>query len=85
MAVGGPAPGSPRPLPGSVTIDGPVTQHVVVGSDGRYRVILPAGTYTVTGTSPQYNDGATNCRTDGDTVTLTTGATVAADVSCEEK
>jgi hypothetical protein len=85
IAVGGPAPGSPRPLPGSVTIDGLVTQHIAVGSDGSYRAVVPAGTYTVTGTSPQYNDGASNCRTDSDTVTLAAGQTVAADVICSEK
>jgi hypothetical protein len=69
----------------TLVIDGPVTQHIVVGSDGSYRAVVPAGTYTVTGASPQYNDGASNCRTDSDTVTLAAGQTVAADVICSEK
>ena len=85
LAVGGAPPGSPRLLPGSVTITGPVTQHVVVGTDGKYQAVLPVGTYTVTGTSPQFNDGATNCRIAGATVTLKPGRPVVADVMCEEK
>jgi hypothetical protein len=85
LAAGGPAEASPNPLPGSVTIAGPVTQHVTVGPDGKYAATLPPGTYTVTGTSPQYNDGAATCRTDSDTVTLTAGQSAAADVLCQEK
>jgi hypothetical protein len=84
-ADGGPAPGSPQPLPGTVTITGPVTQHVTVGPDGKYAAVVPPGTYTVTGTSPRYNDGAATCRTDGATVTVRAGQTVASDVVCEEK
>jgi hypothetical protein len=84
-AVGGPAGASANPLPGSVTIAGPVTQHVTVGPDGTYTATVPPGTYTVTGTSPQYNDGAATCHTDGDTVTLTAGQNATADVLCQEK
>ena len=84
-AVGGPSGASANPLPGSVSIAGPVTQHVTVGPDGTYTATVPPGTYTVTGTSPQYNDGAATCHTDGYTVTLTAGQSATADVLCQEK
>ncbi len=78
-------------MPGSVTIAGPanqgvnLTQHVTVGPDGKYTATLPPGTYTVTGTSPQYNDGAAACTTESDTVTITASQSMTADVLCQEK
>jgi hypothetical protein len=48
--VGGPAPGSPRPWPGTVTLTGPgVHRDVPVGATGSYSVMVPAGSYTVAG------------------------------------
>ena len=50
--VGGPAPGLPRPWPGTVTLTGPgVNRDVPVGASGTYSVTVPAGRYTVTGHS----------------------------------
>ena len=81
--VGGPAPGLPRPWPGTVTLTGPgVHQDVSVGADGSYSVTVPAGTYTVAGRSPLYESGATLCRATG-AVTVTRGHTTTADVLCQ--
>ena len=86
VAAGGPGPGSLPPLSGTITIAGPVTQHLTVGPDGKYTATLPPGTYTVTGTSPQYNDGAATCDTEsGAPMTLTAGQSATADVLCQEK
>jgi len=50
--VGGPPPGIDRPVPGTMTITGPVTKQIHVGSDGAYSVELPPGSYTLMGHSP---------------------------------
>jgi len=53
--VGGPKGNPPRTVPGTVTIHGPGGEHeTTAGEDGYYAVHLPAGTYTVTATSPKY-------------------------------
>ena len=85
-AAGGPAEASAVLLSGTITIAGAVTHMVTVGPDGKYTATLPPGTYTVTGTSPQYNDGAATCQTDtGAPITLAAGQSATADVTCEEK
>lgn len=82
-AVGGPAPGLPRPLPGTVTLTGPgVRRDVPVGAGGAYSVTIPAGRYTVTGHSPLYGSGAYLCRAAG-AVIVTSGHTARADVLCQ--
>jgi hypothetical protein len=85
--VGGPAaisvPPSPRPWPGTVTLVGPgVHRDVTVGADGTFSMVVPAGTYTVTGHSPNYGSGAYLCQTVGE-VTVTSGHTTKADVLCQ--
>jgi hypothetical protein len=81
--VGGPAPGSPRPWPGTVTLTGPgVHRDVPVGASGTYSVVVPAGSYTVVGHSPLYESGAGLCQATG-TATVTTGHTTRADVLCQ--
>ena len=81
--VGGPAPGLPRPWPGTVTLTGTgVHQDVSVGADGSYSVTVPAGRYTVVGRSPLYASGATLCRAIG-VATVTGGHTTTADVLCQ--
>lgn len=79
-AVGGPAPGSMRPMRGSVTADGPGGRHVVTtASDGSYRLTLPPGTYSVTAKVP---GGTGPCQADAPVV-ITRGTTSRADVICD--
>jgi hypothetical protein len=82
--VGGPAPGAPRPWPGTVTVTGGLGVHrdVQVGADGRFSVLVPAGTYTVAGRSPLYQDGAAVCRAAGP-ATVTAMHRTEADVRCQ--
>ena len=81
--VGGPAPGAPRPWPGTVTLTGPgVHRDIQVGVDGGFSVLVPAGTYTVSGRSPRYGSGAGVCRAAG-AATVTTGHRTRADVLCQ--
>lgn len=82
-AVGGPAPGAPRPWPGTVTLTGSgVHLAIDVGAGGRYSVRVPAGTYAVAGRSPLYQDGAGACRAVGP-VTVASGHRTEADVLCQ--
>jgi hypothetical protein len=55
VRVGGPAPGSPVPLPGTVVARNAAGQQftATTGKDGRFRLSLPLGTYRMTGHSPQ--------------------------------
>lgn len=86
IAVGGPAPGVPRPLAGEITATGAgTTQTVQVGADGTYRLRLPPGIYTITGSSLLYMSGQGTCRTADTTVTVTAGLTTNADVLCTER
>jgi hypothetical protein len=81
--VGGPAPGLPRPWPGTVTLTGPgVDRDVPVGADGTYAVTVPVGRYTVVGRSPLYESGAALCRATG-VATVTSGHITTADVLCQ--
>jgi hypothetical protein len=82
-AVGGPAPGTPRPWPGTVTLTGSgVHRDIGVNADGRFSVLVPAGTYTVAGRSPRYGSGAGVCRAAGP-ATVTAGHRTKADVLCQ--
>ena len=81
--VGGPAPGLPRPWPGTVTLTGPgVHQDVPIGADGTFSVMVPAGRYTVVGHSPNYGSGTGLCQAAGE-VTVTSGRTTKANVLCQ--
>lgn len=60
-AVGGPTPTPPRPLPGLVRITNVrsrVSRTVSVGTDGRFSLALPPGSYSLVGRSPRYHAGA---------------------------
>ncbi len=59
LAVGGPAPGRDRPLPGRVVATNAAGQRftVTVGPAGRYTISLPPGAYTLTGYSPHVRSG----------------------------
>ncbi len=81
--VGGPAPASPRPWPGTVTLTAPgVHRDVPVGASGTFSVMVPPGRYAVAGHSPRYESGAGLCRAAG-VVTVTSGHTTKADVLCQ--
>jgi len=63
MRVGGPAPGSPVPLPGTITARAATgrTFTATAGRDGRFTLSLPPGAYRVTGRSPLIQSGRTAC------------------------
>jgi hypothetical protein len=84
-AVGGPGPGTPRPLKGSITLrdsDGTIFT-ATAGSDGAFLVRVPIGTYAITGRSPVYDSGNVDCPSSGP-VSLTVGATIRVLVACQE-
>jgi len=63
VRVGGPAPGSPVPLPGQI-VARDAQGHVfrtTAGRNGRFRLSLPPGTYRLTGHSPRIQDGKALC------------------------
>jgi hypothetical protein len=63
LFVGGPAPGRPRPLTeGSVTLEGAQAATTPLDGEGSFVVHVPPGTYRVTATSPEYDDGRGVCR-----------------------
>jgi hypothetical protein len=85
-AVGGAPPGTPRPLPGSITLrgsDGTVFT-AAAGSDGLFSVRVPIDTYTITGRSPLYDGGNVDCTASGP-VTVSSRATIRVVIACSEK
>jgi hypothetical protein len=63
MREGGPAPGSPVPLPGTITAHGVTGQTftATAGPNGRFTLSLPPGSYDVTGRSPLMQSGQAAC------------------------
>lgn len=63
MRVGGPAPGSPVPLPGTITARAATGQTFTApaGQNGRFTLSLPPGSYHVSGRSPLMQSGQTAC------------------------
>lgn len=63
VRVGGPAPGSPFPLSGTVTARAATgeTFTATAGRDGRFKLSLPPGSYRVTGRSPLVQSGQMMC------------------------
>jgi hypothetical protein len=63
VRVGGPAPGSPVPLPGTITARTAMgkTFTATTGRDGRFALWLPPGAYQVTGRSPLMQSGQMIC------------------------
>lgn len=74
-----------KPLDGLITATGPHGRYQAVVRHGRFRIALPPGTYTVTGTSPNVNHGNGTCDTVGGTVNIHPGHTTSAHVECPEK
>jgi hypothetical protein len=63
VRVGGPAPGSPVPLPGTITARSASGQTFTTtsGTNGRFKLSLPPGSYQVTGRSPLMQSGRMIC------------------------
>jgi hypothetical protein len=63
VRVGGPAPGSPFPLPGTITARAATGEKftATAGRDGQFTLSLPPGTYRVTGRSPLMQSGQMIC------------------------
>jgi hypothetical protein len=61
--VGGPPPGAPFPLPGTITARAAAgeTFTVTASQDGRFKLSLPPGRYQVTGRSPLIDSGEATC------------------------
>ena len=55
VRVGGPAPGSPVPLPGTVVARNAAGGQftTTTGNNGRFQLSLPPGTYRLTGHTPE--------------------------------
>lgn len=86
--VGGPAPGSPTPHAGTVHVVGDgLDWYISAGRDGRWSFEGPAGTFTVTASSPGYLSAAgvpRSCRA-GHRVTLRWEKTTKVKVYCQLK
>ncbi|HTG46168.1 MAG TPA: hypothetical protein VK646_00755 [Actinomycetota bacterium] len=76
---GGPAPGLPTPLPGTIHISG--RGSVPAGSDGSFSVAVSPGTYTLTASSPHINGGKDPCGRPR-TVTVRSGEHVTVNIFC---
>lgn len=63
VRVGGPAPGAPFPLPGTITVRAATGQTftATAGNNGRFKLSLPPGSYDVTGRSPLMQSGQMIC------------------------
>ncbi len=63
VRVGGPPPGSPVPLPGTIAARAATGETLTAsaGRDGRFTLSLPPGTYRVTGRSPLAQSGQMIC------------------------
>jgi hypothetical protein len=63
VRVGGPVPGSPVPLPGTITAHASTggTFTATASRDGRFTLALPPGIYRVTGRSPLMQSGQMIC------------------------
>jgi hypothetical protein len=63
VRVGGPSPGSPVPLPGTITARAATGQTftATAGRSGRFTLSVPPGRYHVTGRSPLMQSGQVAC------------------------
>ena len=82
VMAGGPAPGIIVRVPGTITASSTSRTHQAsAGEDGSFTLVLPVGSYTLTGTSPQYNDGRAECVAAAPVV-VREGTVTRADVTC---
>jgi len=74
VRVGGPAPGSPVPLPGTVVAKNAAGGQftTTTGNNGRFQLSLPPGTYRLTGHTPEVmGDGQQGLCFDPQTIHVT--------------
>lgn len=88
--VGGPAPRSATPRPGTVHVvddDNSVDQTVEAGKDGRWTIHLPPGTYQVRATSPGFGSkaGDFDACSANRAVTIAAGQSATVNVYCNRK
>lgn len=72
---------TPRPIPGTVSFS--MADHVYVAHTnvgGLFSIVLPPGTYTVRGTSPDFEGGTRRCS--GGTVTVISSGPNTVPVAC---
>ncbi|MFC3690338.1 carboxypeptidase-like regulatory domain-containing protein [Aquipuribacter hungaricus] len=84
LLVGGPAGSTPVPLSGDISwrsTDGGGSGTLPTDPEGHYTAKLPPGRYELTGRSPHYNDGSSDCSAEAP-ITVTVGGTVTADIAC---
>jgi hypothetical protein len=82
VMAGGPAPGVTLHVPGTITASSAGgTRQASAAEDGSFTLVLPAGRYTLSGTSPRYNDGRAECLATAPVV-VRQGAVTRADVAC---
>jgi hypothetical protein len=82
VMAGGPAPGVTLRVPGTVTASSASgTRQASAAKDGSFTLVLPAGRYALSGTSPRYNDGHGDCAATAPVV-VREGAVTRADVTC---
>ena len=86
LISGGPFPGKPRPSEGEVTAKTANGQSfaVAVPATGKFALQLPAGTYSLTGSSPQFGGGQYKCLALRE-VTVSKSRSTHEDVICAEK
>ncbi|MCW2857004.1 MAG: hypothetical protein JWR52_2619 [Marmoricola sp.] len=86
IAVGGPV-ASDAPLAGTITITGPggSVVHAAVSRTGAFQIQLSPGTYRLSGRSPQFGGGTTDCHTATPTTILVADRTVTADILCQRR
>ena len=86
LISGGPAPGTPRTSDGEVTAKNASGESfsISVPSTGRFTLQIPAGKYSLTGSSPQFGNGQYKCF-GPPSVTVVKGEAIHADVFCAEK
>jgi hypothetical protein len=87
VQVGGPAPGISTAIPGIVTISDSDTGAVTTSAadnDGHFAGDVPAGTYTLSATSPHYNDSESDCHAI-EPVSVNQGGTSTVDIVCAMK
>ncbi|MBO9523596.1 MAG: carboxypeptidase regulatory-like domain-containing protein [Nocardioidaceae bacterium] len=88
LAVGGPAPGDPRPMKrGTVTLTGADGSRIQgqVDADGRFAIGVSPGTYRISARSKDYQGGAADCLPAKQPGPLDKGTTTTVDVVCSLK
>lgn len=85
LAVGGPAPGDPRPMKrGTITLTGPDGSRISgqVDAEGHFAIGVTPGTYRVVGRSKDFNAGGADCLPKKRTVALEKGSNTTVDLYC---